>query len=279
MAEPRKLSEVLQFLLESPVDCRSIFNTIMGRTDLQLAGYREEYLLRRIAYHFVKTNTLSIKEYIYRLAHEPVFLDELLDYLMINVSSFFRDPKSFTYLETEILPSVLEKLIRPRIWSAGCSIGTEIYSIALILNKLDLLEKTELVASDNDPQALSKGKSAIYTENEMKSLPQEYLQYFHKNSSGAWEIQDNLRKAVNFLQHDLFSEQKLPGRFGIKSFDLLVCRNVTIYFSQDLKEKIYKLFTQCINPGGILFVGANEALCGPAEEAFKAIHKQFYQKI
>ncbi len=271
-----------KILLFKELNFKELKEKIQKVTNLKLDGYREEYLFRRISYHFNKADVNSMEEYFQLLAQKKEFVNELLDCITVNLSYFFRDKHSFEFLQNEILPELISRYSHLRIWSMGCSIGAEIYSIALILDYLKALYKAELIATDTDQGALLQAIGGKYSPNDLKHLPDIYKKYFKKLEGERvvkpYEVDQDIKDSVTFLKHDLTSGLPLSGTRGMRRYHLLVCRNVMIYFSHEVKENLYQLFYEWLEPGGVLFIGANEIVIGPAKEKFKRIQSQFYRK-
>lgn len=281
----QKLNKLLNSenaLLAPSTDFKEIIEKIEKVTNLKLNGYREEYLTRRILYHLAKNKITDFNNYFDKLLKDEALLHSLIDCLTVNVSSFFRDKHSFDYLQKEVLSSLAKQFNYLRIWSLGCSVGAEIYSIALLLNSAGLISRCELIGSDNDSGALNRAISGIFNASEIKNLPYKYMRFFDElerdNRQKTWMINSHFKETVTFIKHDLTACTPLSGYRGMRKFHLLVCRNVVIYFSCELKEKLYELFYEWLEPGGVLFVGANESVIGPAKSKFKLIHNQFYKK-
>jgi len=261
------------------------FNLVKNRLErhgVLLNGYREEFLIRRVSYHFNRSDVESTEEYFLRLTKDPAFLNDLLDSLTVNLSYFFRDKESFEYLKKDIFPQLFHKFKKVRIWSMGCSIGAEIYSVALILHAMGLLDRSELIATDNDQGVLHRAQLGKYCPTELKNLPKEYDKYFLKtdenyNRQKMLLIDPSIKSNVYFQRHDLTSGKPLAKK-GLRKFQLLICRNVMIYFSKEAKENLYSQFYDWLEPGGILFIGANELLMGPVKYKFETLRSQFYRK-
>jgi chemotaxis protein methyltransferase CheR len=267
-------------------DFRKIKDKLQVLIGVKLDGYREEYLIRRISYHFNKSFNDSLDGYFRQLSEDKEFLNELVDCLTVNLSYFFRDKTSFDYLQKEILSDLLKRFDNIRVWSMGCSVGAEIYSIAMILQTMNALNRSELIATDNDSGALIRAVKGQFTAGEMRNVTAYYKKFFSEISQ-SWEeekaqkiyaLNPLICQSVTFAKHDLTSCLPLGGRKSLKRFHLLVCRNVMIYFNKDIKEKLYEMFYEWLEPGGILFVGANELVTGPAKTKFKMIQNQFYIK-
>jgi chemotaxis protein methyltransferase CheR len=161
-----------------------------------------------------------------------------------------------------------------KIWSSACSTGEEPYTLVMILSKYMPLSKIRILATDIDMDAIEKAKQGIYPERSLKDLPAEFLRkYFEKIGDSSYKIMDELKSCVDFSQLNLL-KYDYP-----QNMDLIVCRNVLIYFTEEAKANIYKAFNQSLVHGGILFLGSTEQIIGSVKYGFKPIQTFFYQKV
>lgn len=196
-----------------------------------------------------------------------------IEYLTINVSEFFRTPDKFSKLETDVIPDLLKRSPSLNIWSAGCSIGAEPYSLAMILKEMTPGKKHRILASDLDIEILAKAKRGVYMENEIKSIsPQRLKKYFTKEPDGKYAVNQEIKNCIEFKRHNLLKD---PFE---SNFDLILCRNVVIYFTEEAKDQLYANFFRALKPGGILFVGATEAILNFRKLGYTSFQPFFYQR-
>ena len=189
------------------------------------------------------------------------------------MSEFFRTPEKFGKLETDVIPDLLKRSPRLNIWSAGCSIGAEPYSLAIILKELTPGVKHRILASDLDIEILAKAKAGVYNDNELKSMtPERRARYFDRVDGGKFAVKDEIKRVIEFKRHNLLKD---PFESG---FDLILCRNVVIYFTEEAKDQLYANFFRALKPGGILFVGATEAILNFRKLGYTSFQPFFYQK-
>ena len=189
------------------------------------------------------------------------------------MSEFFRTPEKFGKLETDVIPDLLKRSPHLNIWSAGCSIGAEPYSLSIILKELTPGVKHRILASDLDIEILAKAKAGVYNENELKSMkPERRARYFDRVEGGKFAVKDEIKKVIEFKRHNLLKD---PFESG---FDLILCRNVVIYFTEEAKDQLYANFFKALKPGGILFVGATEAILNFRKLGYTSFQPFFYQK-
>ncbi len=241
---------------------------------LDLFNYKNAQMERRIVSLMNRNNIYKLEEYYKLLASDKGKLDEFLNMLTINVTEFFRNNDKFEELEQKYIPDLLKKHGSIKIWSAGCSCGAEIYSIAMILDRLNVLDKCTLIASDFDINIINRAKSGIYSKFEAGVTKPEYKKYFQPLGANGdkFQIDSRLTSKVKFERRDL-----LNGAFE-KNFHLIICRNVVIYFKEEAKDKLYADFHSSLVDGGILFIGSTERIHNYKEIGYNLPSSFFYQK-
>ena len=182
------------------------------------------------------------------------------------------DEKLFVELENIVIPDLLKTSSRLKIWSAGCSIGAEPYSIAMALNELTPKVKHTIIASDLDVEILNKAKAARYTANEIKNISADRVKKYFVQTGTHYQLSEDIKKLVEFRHQNLLRDKFDTG------FDLILCRNVVIYFTEEAKNELYSNFLKALKPGGILFVGGTEAILNFAQIGYKQYRPFFYQK-
>ena len=179
---------------------------------------------------------------------------EFLDRMTINMSEFWRNPNRWEVLRDEILPELLGSKRRAKVWSAACSTGEEPYTLAMILDTMGILKDSSITASDLDEGALAKAKEGRYMERSLKDVPKETANRYFKQDGLVYRIDEQLKNSIKFMKQNL-----LVDRFD-DGYDLIVCRNVMIYFTEEAKNLLYHKFAASLRPGGILFVGSTEQI-------------------
>jgi len=246
-------------------------STLIG---LDLFNYKDAQMERRIVSLMNRNNIYKLDEYYNTMASRKEKLDEFINMLTINVTEFFRNNDKFEELEQKYIPEMLKKYGSLKIWSAGCSCGAEIYSVAMILDRLNVLDKCTLVASDFDTNIINRAKSGIYSKFEAGVVRPEYKKYFKPMDDAGEKIQvdPKLTSKVIFERRDL-----LNGNFD-KNFHIIICRNVVIYFKDEAKDKLYADFYNSLVQGGILFIGSTERIHNYKELGYSLASSFFYQK-
>ena len=204
---------------------------------IDLSLYKSQQLDRRIKSLMNLWQVKDYDEYLQVLKTDPQRFQIFLKKLTINVSEFFRNPECYFYLWEKVIPELLQKNPNPKIWSAGCATGAEPYSVAIILKELQALYSAEILATDVDGQVLKRAREGVYGLNEVKSLPQELLERYFREEKGYYHLSPEIKKRVNFQRHNLLLD---PFPTGL---DLILCRNVVIYFAEEAKSDLYQSFT------------------------------------
>jgi len=189
----------------------------------------------------------------------------MLAALTTNVTHFFRENHHFEHLKAHVLPPLLAAAKqggRVRIWSAGCSNGHEPYSIALTI--LSMMPEAadrdiKILATDIDPNVIAFGRAGLYDEATLEAVPKALKQRWFTPSAGEFEVSEPMRELVSFRELNLIGDWPMRG-----TFNAIFCRNVTIYFDQPTREKIWNRFCKYIEPDGWFFMGHSERLTGPA---------------
>ncbi|PWI59077.1 CheR family methyltransferase [Sulfoacidibacillus thermotolerans] len=242
-------------------------------TGIDLAYYKRPQMERRLLALCNKRGFSSFEEYFPAVCQDDLLMNELLDRMTINVSEFFRNPNRWQTLKNDILPSLLTGKTF-HAWSAACSTGQEPFTLLMILAELLPIEQISILATDIDLHALEFAQNATYTETDVASIEKNLRnKYFIPSDNGKVMIHPFYRKHVFFEQHNLLSDP-YP-----KQLDLIICRNVLIYFTDDAKNLLIEKFSRALRPGGILFVGGTEQIFHPESFRLKQISPFFYQRI
>ncbi len=241
---------------------------------VDLNHYKSEQMRRRLDTLFVRSGCESWNAYLERLRNDPESLREFGEYLTIKVSSFFRDVDKFTYLGSQILPGLLKARPSLRIWSAGCAHGSEPYSIAILLAEFSSpWQRHRILATDVDRTALAQAQAGgPYSAEEVSTVAPYLLARYFRRTADGYMMVDRLRAMIDFQAHDLLHD---PFE---SDFDLIVCRNVVIYFTDAAKDNLYRRFNEALRPGGILFVGGTEIIPRSREIGFTSVAISFYQR-
>jgi len=257
-------------------------NAVKNVSSYDFSEYSEKSLKRRLQKILIDNNS-DLVNLINKVKTNKDFLEKIVKDITVNTTELFRDPQIWQTLKYRILPKFAEnKTIN--IWHAGCSTGQEVYSMMILLNELGLLEKAKIFASDLNTDALAAAKKGNYKyrfnigyldnfdkvikENpfnyeEYNDVP--YSKYFKIDKvSDSIQINDFLRQKPIFRQHDLVQ----GGNLYFAKFDLILCRNVIIYFKYSLQNKVFKLFHDHLYTNGYLVLGMHETMLGEITSRF-----------
>lgn len=245
---------------------------------VDLDQYKPRQMERRIRAMMSRARLDSLADYYALLKADPMRLQEFIDGLTINVSEFFRNPEKFEELQREVLPELLSRFERLRIWSAGCSSGAELSSVAIILDRLGALDRAELIGTDIDRGILERARQGLYHDYEIKNVsPEDLARYFEPleasdGGAGSVRLRSTLRRHLTYRPQNLLEDPP------ITACHLILCRNVVIYFTQESKSKLYRAFFEALLPGGMLFIGGTERILDYRDLGFQSPRPFFYLK-
>jgi chemotaxis protein methyltransferase CheR len=249
------------------------FKKLAGElTGVDLSSYKSQQMDRRINSLRQSWNVETWDEYLKVLKNNPQKFQEFVKKLTINVSEFFRNPERFEELWRQIMPELLTKSQNVRIWSAGCSNGAEPYSVAIIARELHVESRVHILATDIDKEILDKAKQSCYGANEVKSLPPDLLGKYFTCENNLYSLKSQIKEMVEFRCHNL-----LLDRFET-NLDLIICRNVVIYFTEEVKNTLYRKFYSSLKDGGYLLVGGTEPLLNYRQLGYESKISLFYRK-
>ena len=244
---------------------------ILSALGIDLRLYKPQQMRRRLSGYLAKMK-MDARGLGALISSDADAARQLRVFITINVSSFFRDEKQFDLLKTVAFPDLLRLKRSINVWSAGCSHGGEPYSVAIMLNELDPDHSHNIVGTDLDREILAKAKAGgPYTANDVMGVEGKYLRRYFENIDDTYFVIEQLRNMVNFKEQNL-----LADRFA-RGVDMILCRNVVIYFSDEAKQDLYARFNAALNPGGYLFIGGTESLLGVTELGFERVGSSLYR--
>ncbi len=245
-------------------------------TNINLDFYKEKQMKRRIDALIARHGYAGYESFMRGLRTDHALLDAFVNHLTINVSEFYRNPGQWQVFEKDILPVLVKQASGRKltIWSAACSTGDEPYTIAMILARYMPLSQVKIYATDIDEAVLRKAQLGVYAEKSLAGLPKEFYQkYFTKTPDGRnCQISAELRQCIEFRKHNLLEDPYFTN------VDMIVCRNVVIYFTDEAKNMIYRQFHKSLTPNGMLFIGSTEQIMHADELGFSVYRSFFYQK-
>jgi chemotaxis protein methyltransferase CheR len=254
------------------MDYEAFKQQIYKLTDINLSLYKEKQMKRRIDSLIKKNGFFGYSDYVKGLKSDKELFVEFINYLTINVSEFYRNAEQWEVLQKDIIPFLLGKTQKLKIWSSACSTGDEPYTLVMVLNRFLPLSSIKILATDIDERAIEKAKEGVYNVRSLGRLPAQFIEkYFIKNGD-LYKIKDEIKSCVEYKKLNLLKDA-YP-----KECDLIVCRNVLIYFTEEAKDYIYKKFNQALKKDGVLFVGSTEQIITAQKYNFKPLKMFFYMK-
>jgi two-component system CheB/CheR fusion protein len=255
-------------------ELKQLLQKVFEERGLDFRAYNKTMVRRRLTRRLLALRTESYKEYARILDTYPDEYKELFDSLIISVSHFFRNPLMFEFLYQVILPEMITHKEQSRdtmirVWSAGCAHGEEPYSVAILLAEL-LGERLKnyritIYATDIDTEALNKAKEGKYTEDSILEVKKGFLNKYFHCKNGNYHIEEDIKALVDFSFHDLTSEKVVvPSQSVFANFDLVLCRNVLIYFNRELQKRVNNTLQTVLNDKGYLVLGEAEMVTDDA---------------
>lgn len=245
---------------------------IKRKTGIDLALYKEAQMKRRLTSLYEKRGYNNFVEFLHALEKDRDLMNEFLDRMTINVSEFYRNGKRWEVLQNKIFPMLLQTNRRLKIWSAACSTGEEPYSLACVLSHHVPLSQIQVLATDLDENVIQKAKLGLYPERSLAEVPSDIKDKYFTKEGPYFKVNDEIKRTVTFKKHNLLKDHY------DSNFDLIVCRNVMIYFTEEAKDQIYENFSKALRPGGVLFVGSTEQIFNPSRYGFEVEDTFFYRK-
>lgn len=255
-------------------DYYSFIEKVHRYLGIDLSLYKEAQMRRRLTSLRNKRGFRDFDSYFTALREDDALLEEFIDRITINVSEFYRNPKRWDVLREKVFPKLIEQSRgrQLKIWSAACSTGEEPYSLSIMLHEHFPNVDAAILATDIDEKALKKAEKGVYHEQALKDLPNQKKTKYFTYKNDAYHIDPRLKKIITFKKHDLLKDP-YP-----RNLDLIVCRNVLIYFTDDAKETIYQKLSDALVENGILFVGSTEQIFNPAKYHLTLFDTFFYEK-
>jgi len=224
-------------------------------------GYARASVRRRVLQQLSKSQLGTVSEMIHQLLYDQQYFETLLVDLTVNVTEMFRDPAFFKAQREAVIPR-LRKRPSLKIWHAGCSSGEEVYSMAILLQEEGLYKNARIFATDANEAVLKKAQKGVFDANRMKTYTRNYMKAggleafsdYYTSRYGLAMMKNVLKENIVFSHHNLVTD----GVFG--EMDMILCRNVLIYFNRELQERVFNLFWESLGPGGFLCLGTAETI-------------------
>ncbi len=250
-----------EVFLESGHTLSAIFTLLKTAKGLDFTGYKSATLMRRMRRRMVLHNLDRLDDYYHYLQTEPLEVAELYGDLLINVTSFFRDPSAFETLKRSVFPDLLQAKSPGtplRIWVAGCSTGEEAYSLAICLleyaSELEMQLPIQIFATDINEVAIDRARLGIYQRDRIEGVSSNRLQRFFVELEDGYQIGKSVRELCVFAKQNLLADPPFS------QIDLISCRNVLIYFGTELQKRLIPIFHYALKPNGFLLLGTSETI-------------------
>jgi two-component system, chemotaxis family, CheB/CheR fusion protein len=251
---------------EADPNFESLISYLGSTRGFDFSGYKRPTLIRRVQKRLDELQVASFNEYVDYLEVHVNEFELLFNTILINVTSFFRDSKSWDYLAETVVPQIVDSGVHQstiRIWSAGCASGEEAYTLAILfaeaLGDTEFRTRVKIYATDVDEEALSQARSGIFSAKALEGLPADLRDRYFTESGHEQSFRSDLRRSIIFGRHDLTRDAP------ISRLDLVTCRNTLMYFNAETQAKIIRRFYFALNPGGLLFLGRAEMLLSHAD--------------
>lgn len=253
------------------IQWQQFYRHMLAKTGIDFNLYKPGQLQRRIVSMVQQQKCSNLEDFAIWTARSPDNLAWFLDKMAINVSELFRNPEKWLDMERKILPELLKKTTRLKAWSAGCSYGAEAYTLAMILED-KFPGSHSILGTDIDYAALAQANRGEFSADDARGLPNDYRKYVTPNDKGGYQASSSLKRLLTFRRQNLLADRFDTG------FDLIMCRNVVIYFTDEAKDTLYQRFYEALKPGGILFVGGTERIFRSQDIGYETAQPFFYRK-
>jgi chemotaxis protein methyltransferase CheR len=254
------------------LEVRLLLEAIHARYGYDFRQYSPDSIGRRVRAAAAKVGTSHLGELQHRLLHEPEVFALVLDVLTVRVTEMFRDPPFYRALRQLVLP-VLRTYPQLKIWHAGCASGEEVYATAVLLSEAGLYERAQIYATDMSSVAVEQTREGVYLDSMLSEFEQNYrraggeaeLDGYFSRAYGRVSVRPSLKKNVHVFQHDLGSD------YSLGEMQVIFCRNVLIYFGDELRKRAFALFGDALSRGGFLCLGASESLPAPQRALYQEL--------
>ena len=246
---------------------------VLRLTKIDLNFYKEKQMRRRIDTLATKNGAKSYAEFVQMIKTDKEKFEQFVNFLTINVSEFYRNPDQWKLMDEQVIPKIIKEQKRPiKIWSAACSTGDEPYSLAMAFSKHIPLSDIKIMATDIDKQVIEHAKVGLYAEKSIAAVPDDLKKKYFTKIGNSYQISDDIKKCVTFKEHNLLKDKYT------KDYDLILCRNVVIYFTDEAKEMIYKNFFNSLKTHGVLFIGSTEQISNYKDIGFNRMSSCYFEK-
>lgn len=260
ISQPETIENLKPDLAEPPDELIDILNMLKSLSGVDFYLYNYETIWRRLRRRINLTGMKSVQEYARLIHKDPQEIQLLLNEFCLSVSHFFRDTSEWDYMEEKVIPELFENVKENtlRIWITGCATGEEAYSIAILCHEFQQKAQSDvrikIFATDINSEAIRKASIGFFAESTAADIsPRRLAVYFSKVQEG-YKVNNSIREMIVFTRHDLLQDPPFSR------MDLIICRNLLVYFQSNIQKKIQAIFNYALKPGSYLMVGTNEIL-------------------
>lgn len=246
---------------------------------IDLVQYKRAQMERRVRTFVERQGTPDLAEYLKIMQADPSAVDAFLDRVTINVTQLWRNPDQWTRLERDVLPELFGQKGGLTAWSAGSSYGCEAFTLAAIARHVaaklpGAAKRIEITGTDIDKRIVERARRGVFSADDTRDAPSALLsRFFDAQADGTWVVKGEVKPLVRFEQGDLL---RIPARK--EKYDLVLCRNTVIYFTDDVRDALHERLVQSLRPGGYLVVGATERVANPGALGLVPAYPFTYRK-
>jgi chemotaxis protein methyltransferase CheR len=247
---------------------------VLELTKIDLNFYKEKQMRRRIDSLAIKSACKTYDEYVHLLKTDHEKFEQFINFLTINVSEFYRNPEQWKLMDEVVIPKLIKEHGKSlHVWSAACSTGDEPYSLVMALSRHLPLSSIRILATDIDKQVISHAQVGLYNEKSITNVPEDLKKKYFTKVGKSYQISNDIKRCVTFREHNLLKD-KYP-----RDFDMILCRNVVIYFTDEAKNMIYQNFHTSLKNHGVLFIGSTEQITNYKELGYNRMSSFYFEKV
>ena len=257
------------------IEIKCLLEALHEKSGHDFRHYSQAHVKRRVRHLMTMCGAPHISQMTHQALYDEAFMETVLHQLSINVTEMFRDPDFFLAVRKKVVP-ILATWPHVKIWHAGCATGEEMYSMAILLEEEGIYGKCKVYGTDFSPTAIAEARKGVYKVEQMKSYTGNYLKAGGKESFSDYYtakydyvlIDKSLKRNMTFAEHNLAVDTVFS------EVNMVVCRNVMIYFDRELQRRVLTLFSESLCPGGILCLGSKEAIGPECRDLFEPIDEK-----
>jgi chemotaxis protein methyltransferase CheR len=265
------------------LEIQLLLEGVFRRYGFDFREYAQASLKRRLWRRVYAERLRTLAQLLDRLLHDPACMERLLLDLSINVTAMFRDPTFYVALRKKVVP-LLRTYPFTRIWAAGCSTGEEVYSLAIMLQEEGLYDRTRIYATDINEAVLERARAGVFPLDKMQQYTHNYIKAGGTRSFSEYYVAayDSAQFSRSLVDNVVFAQHNLAMDRGFNEFNVIICRNVMIYFDKALQDRVHQLFFESLDTFGVLALGHKESIhFTPFADRYEALDEteRIYRKV